>query len=84
MVADGPRIPGSGSPAGGIIPPRPRARDDAEPDKTPPAPLKRRGRFDPRNIEFALKRLAELLSLDLEGSPRRDVTPRGFYLDILV
>lgn len=84
MVADGPRFPGSSTPPGDVIPPRPRAREEAEPDKPVTGPLKWRGRFDSRNIEFALKRLAELLSLDIEGSPRRGVVPRGFYLEILV
>lgn len=84
MVADGARIPGSSTSTGGVMPPRPRARDETDADSALVAPPKRRGRFDPRNIEFVLKRLAELLSLDIEGRLRQDVTPRGFYLDILV
>ncbi|HAA93432.1 MAG TPA: hypothetical protein DCS82_02315 [Rhodospirillaceae bacterium] len=66
------------------MPLRPRGREETEADKPAFAPRKQRGRFDPRNIEFALKRLAELLSLDIEGRPRQDVMPRGFYLDIIV
>ena len=83
MVYDGPRIPSSSIPGGGVLPLRPRTRDDVHEEEPRFAPLKKRGRFDPKNIEIALRRLAELLSLDI-GGPRHDVMPRGFYLDILV
>jgi len=83
MVSDGPRIPGSAIPGGGVLPLRRRARDEVAEEEGSFAPLKKRGRFDPTNIEAALKRLAELLSLDRDA-PRQDVMPRGFYLDILV
>ncbi len=82
MVSDGPRIPGS-TIAGGVLPPRRRARDETIEEEQSFAPLKKRGRFDPTNIEAALKRLADLLSRDRDA-PRQDVMPRGFYLDILV
>lgn len=83
MVSGEPTIPSSASPSGGVLPLRSPARDGVNEEERPFATLKKRGRFDPTNIEEALKRLAELLSMDREV-PRRDVMPKGFYLDILV
>ena len=83
MVSGEPTIPSSTSPSGGVLPLRRPARDGVNEEERPFATLKKRGRFDPTNIEQALKRLAELLSMDREV-PRRDVMPKGFYLDILV
>jgi hypothetical protein len=82
-MADGPRIPGSDLP-GAIAPAaQPRRRDRPDTEQRASGRLKRRGQFDPTNIERAIARLVELLSSD-GGAPRRDVMPRGFYLDILV
>jgi len=83
MVTGEPRIPGSAISGGGVTPLRRRARDEVNEEERPSATLKKRGRFDPTNIEGALKRLAKLLTMDREV-PRQDVMPRGFYLDILV
>ena len=83
MVSGEPIIPGSATSSGVVVPLRRPARDGVNEEARPLLALKKRGRFDPTNIEAALKRLAELLSMDRE-SPRQDVVPRGFYLDILV
>ena len=84
MVADGPKIEQSKLTAKGITPNRTLANGKAGNELERPVLLKQRGHFDPRDIEFALLRLAKLLAIDIEGRPQDSVALRGFYLNVLV
>ena len=84
MVADGPKIEQSKLNAKGITPNRTLASRKAGNEPERPVLLKQRGHFDPRDIEFALLRLAKLLAIDIEGRPQDSVALRGFYLNVLV
>ena len=84
MVADGPKIEQSKLIAKGITPKRTLASGKAGNEPERPVLLKQRGHFDPRDIEFALLRLAKLLAIDIEGRPQDSVAVRGFYLNVLV
>ena len=84
MVADGPKIEQSKLNATGIAPNRTLANGKAGNKLERSILPKQRGHFDPRDIEFALLRLAKLLAIDIEGRPQDSVALRGFYLNVLV
>ena len=63
MVADGAKIEQSKLTAKGITPNRTLASGKAGNEPERPVLLKQRGHFDPRDIEFALLRLAKLLAI---------------------
>ena len=84
MGADGPKIEQSKLTAKGVTPNRTLASGKAGNEPERPVLLKQRGHFDPRDIEFALLRLAKLLAIDIEGRPQDSVAVRGFYLNVLV
>ena len=84
MVGDGPQIPRTPLPPKSMAPNISPKNDNALKSGSSPLILKRRGYFDPHNIEMAFIRLAKLLLSDVEGQPREDVNVRGFYINILV
>lgn len=81
MAIDDPGIPSTAPGGVGVPVSQPPPREDA-PALVEKPKRQVRAPFDPFDLNAALARLAELLSLD-GNSPRRNV-PRGFYLNILV
>lgn len=82
-MSDPTRIDPRAPQTGGVSAPASRPRE-APLVAQPPVRRRRRDFFDPRDVEAAIQRLATLLAGDVDGFPRQDVAPRGYYLDILV